>query len=444
MSFTNQSKQQTQQESDKAGTYPLEHVPLAARKSFFSVASILIGFTFFSPTIVAGAQVGSAFPFAQLMIILVLGNLILGIYSACMSGIGAQTGLGAVLLSKYTLGKYGVKWADLLLGGTEMGWYAVNANFIGTLYATAFDKPDMVVFWTIFWAVVMGITAIWGFKAVSLIAYGSLPMIVILVGLVPILALNKVGSLQALLAIQPLSSMSFATAITVIIGTFAAGGTQCNNWSKFCKNGKQGFWAGFVAFFVGNALMVFVGMVAAVAFQESDIAVIFRSMGIMGLAVLILTFNLWSSQNAGASAVGFAGSELFGKPKYRLYIGVGIVISTIAAISGVYQYFVPFLVILGTVIPPLGGTIIGDFLFTWKKKLPRLEYVEFKAFRVAPIAAYLVGTAVAVITSQMNIGLPPLQGIVAAAVCVPIANAVVKACGIDDMHKIKENAEYTE
>ncbi|MDN5897030.1 MAG: hypothetical protein L0H93_23785, partial [Nocardioides sp.] len=41
--------------------YPVTPVPGHARKSFFSLAVVLLGFTIFTPTMLAGAELGRAF-----------------------------------------------------------------------------------------------------------------------------------------------------------------------------------------------------------------------------------------------------------------------------------------------------------------------------------------------------------------------------------------------
>ena len=68
--------------------------------------------------------------------------------------------------------------------------------------------------------------------------------------------------------------------------------------------------------------------------------------------------------------------------------------------------------LLGIFIPPLGGVMLGDYFFIYKRRLPMLQYIKFKLFRVGPVLAYVVGAVVAFITDRMAFGIPPLFGIV--------------------------------
>ena len=113
--------------------YPIDPVPSSARRSLFSLAIVLLGFTFFTPTMLAGAQVGEAFPATTLFWVLLLGSAVLGIYVAVIGGIGARTGLTTVMMCRYTLGRTGAKLASLLLGGTQVGWYGVTVATLAAL-----------------------------------------------------------------------------------------------------------------------------------------------------------------------------------------------------------------------------------------------------------------------------------------------------------------------
>ena len=413
--------------------YPLDHVPQSARVGLLSLSAVLLGLTFFSPTMVAGGQVAASFGLNKFLQAMVIGNLILGLYVAIMSVIGTKTGLTSVLLSRYTLGTGGSKWASFLLGGTQLGWYAVSAAYVAEIFVKALNMPNSYIFWAIFWCVVMGITAVYGFKAMEIVSYIAIPLILILTVWVPVLGVQKAGSWAALAAIAPSGEpMAMTTALTIIVGTFASAGTQVANWSRFAKSAKVSFIAALLAFFFGNGLMIFAGGIGAIAFQLPDIVEVFMQMGIVFFALVILTINIWTTNDAAAYAFGVAGSEFFNKSDKKPFIIGGVAIATVLAVTGVYNFFIPFLVALGIFIPPLGGTIIGDYLFVWKGNIPNINKVEFKSVRVANLAAYLIGTLVAYLTNKFGIGIPPLQGIIAAALMVPVMNAVMK----NDNHKV--------
>ena len=421
--------------------YPITHVPLTARRSFFSIAAVLLGITFFAPTMSTGAQIAAAFRFSDLMLIVLFGNLILGVYVALNCAIGAKTGLTSVMLSRYTLGIGGSKWAGLLLGGTQIGWYAYVSVYTGELFATAFNLPGSAVWFTLLWAVIFGVTAIWGYKAMEKVAYVAVPALLLLVIYIPILAAQSNGGFAAITQAVPTAEMSVATAMTAIVGTFASMGTKACNWSRFAKNAKTAFLAGFIAFMIGNTIMLLAGIIGGLAYNEADFIVVMLRTGLIFFAMVVLTLNIWTTAHAGAYAWGVAGAEMFNKQSKTPFLIGGLVIAIVLALTGFYSQLINFLVLLGIFIPPLGGVMLGDYFFIYRRKLPRLEYIHFKLFRLGPVLAYVVGAVVAFITDRLSFGIPPLFGIVVSAACVPLFDALLKKLGVNDRHAVDENAE---
>jgi len=424
--------------------YPLSHVPLNARRSLLSVSAVLLGFTFFTPTMASGSEIGAMFPFDDLVWIILVGSLVLGIYVACIAAIGAKTGLTSVMLSRYTLGKGGSKWADVILGGTQVFWYAITAEYMGDLFAKGlgFDSRGMTIVFILVWGLIMGFTAFYGVRAMEIVSYVAIPLMAALMVIVIVLAVRHAGSFDAIRAIQPAGGMSVSAAITVVVGTFASGGTQVANWSRFAKNAKVGFIAGLVGFLIGNGIMVFSGMLGGLVFNTGDLIEMMFTMGLTIWAMVILTLNIWTTNSATAYAFGMAGSEMFGKNDKRPFVLGGIIIALVMACFGVTNIFIPMLGVFGTFIPPLGGAIIGDYLFVYKRKLPKLEYVKFKTVRVAPLVAYAIGCAIAYFCGLYNIGIPSLEGIVAAMLLTPLMHILFEKAGKKDSHEVAENAEY--
>lgn len=442
MSNTKENIQAKEPVVDK--DYPLDHVPLSARQSLLSLSCVLIGFTFFTPTMASGATLGRSFTFDKLCLVILVGSLILGVYVAIMCYISAKTGLTAVLQAKYTFGSVGAKWADIILGGTQVFWYGINAEYMGTLFANGlgFEGKAWKIFFILFWGIIMGVTAIYGVKAMSYVSYAAIPLMGVLMVLVIILSLREAGSVDAILSIMPSENMTFASAVTVIVGTFASGGTQAGNWGRFAKTGKQALVAGLMGFLVGNGVMIFSGGLGGLVFGTGDLIEMMLSLGITFWAMLILTLNIWTTNNATAYAFGAAGCEMFGKNKKNVYIIGGIIIGLVISIVGIVNHFIPLLNLLGTFVPPLGGAIIGDYFFVSKSRIPKLQYVTFRKLRIAPLVSYAIGCAAAYLGGVYNVGMPALQGILISMVAVPIVCAIFKKCGIQDEHEVAPDAEY--
>jgi cytosine permease len=394
--------------------YPVTPVPAHARKSFFSVAVVLLGFTVFTPTMLAGAALGPAFSFGDLVLVIALGSLVLGTYVAVMGWIGARTGLTTVVMARYTLGSRGAKLASVLLGGTQIGWYAVVVGTIGDLTAEAlgWDSYGARAAVMIATSALMAATAYWGYHGMYWVSLVSTPLILILAFWVLARSLQEVGGFDGLAGVEPTSSMALAVAVTTVVGTFVSAGTQAPNWTRFAKRGSHAVWACVVGFFIGNGLMIFFGAVGALTFGEGDFVLVLYQLGLVGWGLVLLFGNLWKSNADTAYAFGVAGAELFNRPSKAPFVIGGSVIATLLALTGVQNHLVDYLVLLGTFIPPLGGVIIGDFLARWRSGIP--EGHTPPALRWQNIAAYAVAAGLAWLSGELDVGIPPVIGILVA------------------------------
>lgn len=405
--------------------YPLATVPTTARKSFMSVLVVLLGFTFFSSTMLAGAQVGVAFGFHPFLQLMLIASLILGLYVATLSAIGANTGLTTVLLARYTLGSYGAKWADLILGGTQIGWYGVTVALLAHGVAQAFNMHGLIWLLNIIFGLLMGLTAYYGYRGMEILSALAVPALTILCIWVAIRTFGETGGWGGMAALPGTGGITAIVAISIMVGTFISGGTQAPNWTRFAKSGSEGFWSAFIAFFIGNGAMLFFGAIGAIAFQEPDFVMALYAMGLITWGVFLLVLNLWTTNDNAAYAFGVAGAEFFNVNDKRPFIVGGVIIGIILALTGIYDFLISYLVLLSVFIPPLGGAIIGDYFFVWQRRLPPVEQMKFLPVRWSGVCAYILGTLVAFLGDRFGFGIPPLQGIVIAALAVPVLERVL-------------------
>ncbi|MGY1841668.1 MULTISPECIES: cytosine permease [unclassified Modestobacter] len=395
--------------------YPIDPVPASARRSLFSLSIVLLGFTFFTPTMLAGAQIGAAFPATSLIWVLLLGSAVLGIYVGAIGGIGARTGLTTVMMCRYTLGTRGAKLASLLLGGTQVGWYGVTVATLAQLTASALGwegrGPEVALM--LVGGAVMGATAYFGYKGMYALSLVSVPLLLALAGWVTWRSLEEVGGWSGLTAIVPSESMTVAVAVTIIVGTFASGGTQAPNWTRFARTPTAGFWACLVAFLIGELLMLGFGAIGAVAFGEGDFVLVLYQLGLVGWGLVFLVANLWTTNDNTAYNFGVAGAEIADSRSKKPFVVGGVVLGTLLAVTGIYDNLIDYLVWLGILIPPLGGVVIGDFLARWRSGmsggtalLPSIEWRNIGVYVVASLAAWA--------SNEAGWGVPPVIGVVVA------------------------------
>lgn len=105
--------------------YSLGPVPNTARKGVASLTMVMLGLTFFSASMWTGGSLGTGLSFNDFFLAVLIGNLILGIYTSFLGYIGASTGLSTTfllvsLLVLKALGFLLLFLAVLKLGGLEL------------------------------------------------------------------------------------------------------------------------------------------------------------------------------------------------------------------------------------------------------------------------------------------------------------------------------------
>ena len=398
---------------------PLTETPLSQRKGFFPIALVLFSFTFFTGTMFAGGKIGVAFEFTDILWIVAIGNLLLGAYAATLGFISARSGLNTVLMGRFCFGNWGSKLSDFILGFAELGWFAWGtatlAISLGKIlgFSDSLLIPLMVLFGLGF-----SITAIVGFKGLEYLSRVSIPLMFILLVTSIVLATKEIGGWTGLTSVQPTETLTFATAITMVFGTFASGATQITNWTRMSKSGKIAIWACLVSFVIGNGLMVLAGAWMAIVYQQPDIVEVLVLQGLSIAAVVMLCLNLWTIQGPAIYSVSTAACHMVRSERRKTMVLVAAVAGIILAAAGMYELLIPFLLLLGAIIPPLGGVIMADYWIRHKGKYPLLAEANIPNFNWIGLIAYFTGAIVAYVSPWIA----PIVGIVVACTTYSVLN----------------------
>lgn len=397
--------------------YPLSEVPDDARKPYVSLALLLLGFTFFTATMFAGGQLGAAFAFEELLALILVGNLLLGVYAAVIAWIAARSGLSTALMARFALGERGSALSDLLLGITQVGWYAWGVATIAKVLVSTLDlSPGWALPLMVLFGFGFCLTAFVGYRGLALLSNVAVPAMAVLIAISMVIAWRDGGGWQGLASRSPTESLGWAAGITIIFGTFVSGATQASNWSRFARSPRQAVSATLLAFFIGNGLMVLIGAIGAFVYAQPDIVEVLILQGLTAVGLAMLFLNLWTTQDNTIYNFAAAGCNLL-RTRQRGWVTLGgAAIGTLLAIAGMDALLVPFLIALGTCIPPLGGVIIADYLFQRRGRYPRLAENELAAFHLPGLAAYALATLCAWFAPWA----PPLVGIALALILYPL------------------------
>lgn len=411
--------------------YPLNPVPLSARKSLLSLAPLLMGFALTSTTLFAGGKVGPAFRFApDLLTIVLVGNAILGIYCATLGYIAYKSGLSTVLMARFSFGNIGSRWVDFVLGFTQIGWYAFTSALVGDVVNKLLGIPPSWNWLSIlFFNYAFCSTAYIGYRAMDWLSRLSVPLMLILIFWSLSIATSDVGGFAGLQAIDPKEQLSIGAALTVIVATFISGGTQATNWSRFANSARTAIVGTLAAFFGVNAIMVFAGAFCALVYGNQDIVEVMSKQGILLGGMILLLLNIWTTQDNTIYAFSIASANALRINKRTLFVLGGATIALVLAWGGIYESLVPYLILLGTVIPPIGGIIMADFWLRHKGEFPSLE-TRLPAFHWAGVIAYVAASAIAYVSANSPTGIPifdiaPLNGVISAAILYAILIRII-------------------
>ena len=384
-----------------------EFAPVAphARRGFGTLLFVMLGFTFFSASMYAGANLGNGLRAPQFLLAVLAGNLLLGLYTGLLAHIAAHTGLSTHLLARRAFGKQGAILPSLLLGVTQVGWFGVGVAMFALPVAQMFPALPRLPLILVSGAC-MSLTAYYGIKSLTILSIVAVPAIALLGGASMVKAFHDFGGLPAWFAMDPAHPMSLTAAIGICVGSFISGGTLTPDFTRYSRTPAISVSSTVIAFLLGNSLMFLFGAVAAAFYQTNDISFALKAQGMIAISVLVLGLNIWTTNDNALYAASLGFATLTNRTK-RQFVLINGFLGTVFALVA-YNHFVPWLNLLNLMLPSIGAILILDH-FVIRRRHPNAE-VE-PGIRWAAILAWAAGFCAA----KFLPGIPPLNTVLAAS-----------------------------
>ncbi|MEH7074498.1 purine-cytosine permease family protein [Neobacillus drentensis] len=403
-------------------------VPKEYRKKLSSVAAVWFGFPMVLTSAVIGGLITAQLGFKAGALAMLLGNLLLFVMVGLLSYDAGRTGLNFSLTAQKTFGRSGYYIISGLLSTVVIGWFALQVGLTGATMHGSFGASLLVM--TVLGGILYVAVTYVGIKALSILGWIAAPFY-ILIAVIAIVMAMKDGN-SDILGYHPhvSNAMSFGAAVTLVFAGFADSGTMTADFTRWAKNGREGALSTIFAFPIGNfiaelvgGIVVATGVIPNPTSTGGDFMSVLAGHGplLTILSILFVFINLGSvgTHCLYNGAVGW--SHMTGKKMRPITLIIGVV-GLIVAVSGIYNHFFNWLVLLGVIIPPIGAIMIMDRLVLRKNESANLVNWRPMAFVV-----WILSSAIAL---YCNYYAPHLSvavvGLVSAAVFYGIASMLVK------------------
>ncbi|MBE9404907.1 cytosine permease [Brachybacterium sp. Marseille-Q2903] len=390
--------------------YSLEPVPLSARRGFWAVGFVMLGFTFFSASMSVGARLGNGLDLTGFLAATTIGGLILAAYTGALGYIGARTGMSMDLLAQRAFGVTGSLLPSALIALTQMGWFGVGVAMFALPTGDLLGIGPWPI--VIIAGALMTASAYYGIRAIEIVSFVSVPLIAVLGTYSMITATTDGGGLAEVFAAS--SGMPLVMGIGLVMGSFVSGGTATPNFTRFARSPRIAVITTVVAFLLGNALMFGFGAVGGAFTGQEDIFYVMIAQGLAIPALIVLGANIWTTNNNALYTTGLGFANVTKIDKRPLVLVAGAV-GTLSALW-LYDNFVVWLNVLNATLPPIGAILIADFL------RHRRAYVGTAAKRPARRAGLAWGSVLGVVVGGLvgwfvPLGIASINAMAVAVAC---------------------------
>lgn len=400
------------------------HAPLPDTHSVpgWRVALIIVSFSVSLPGFLNGAQTGLALGLSDAILAAFLSGLILCAGACLTAVVSVRTRLNTYLLVQRSFGIRGAALVNLVIAAIHYGWFGVNVSFFGSAMAAATAQimgvqGDFTIF-VIFGSVLMTVSTIFGFRMLDRLAIVAVPFLALIFIVMCWLAVQGAGLVTEPVASPPVP-MSFGIALSALIGGNMLAVAAMPDLSRYIRTSRGAVWAMALSFPIAAPLLMIVAAATALATGETDImALVVRyGLGLPALAMLVL--SSWTINAANLYSASLSLSATFPTVRPWLFIVVGGAIGGIFALMGIIHSFIPFLLFLGLIVPPIAAIYVIDAWLLFRTADPAESISNLPAMHWRAVSAWVGSVLLALGAGELGLTLttvPTVDATIIAAI----------------------------
>lgn len=392
------------------------------------VASFSIGL----PDFLNGAHNALALGFGGAVIAALFAGIILCIGGSITAIASVRTRLSTYLLVRRSFGTGGAALINTVIALIHFCWFGVNVSFFGEALvqaAQANGLPGSFIGFVILGSVLMTCSTLIGFRALDRLALVAVPILAAILLALVIATLARHGLVVAPHA-APSQPMTLGYAISALIGAYMLAVATMPDLSRYTSTSRGAVASMALSFPIAVPLMMTAAAIPALATQETSVMKLVADYGFGTPVLFLLVLPTWTVNALNLYSSSLSLASTFPNVRQWVFTVVGGGVGTVLALMGILQAFIPFVLFLGLIVPPIAAIYVIDTWTRYRATDAAHSLVGLPRFDWRAVATWLVSSVVAILGTYRGWTLttvPALDATIVAALLYASLRASVRA-----------------
>jgi cytosine permease len=389
--------------------YERSRVPDQEGRGLVGTTLVLMSLCVAIPSLLLGAALVEGMGLGRTITATLWGSLVGTPICILAAHVGVRSRLSTAMTLKFAFGSKGSKIISAIIALDMFCWFAVNTEIFGTSLRDSVESIWNVLLGKPLLCVIAGILmtglTIFGYKAVEKFAYLAVPLLAFV--LLAYLFYSLAHSSFLVVVTKPSFGipMAYPVGISIVAGTFLSVALLMPDFTRYSKGSLQSSLGVFLGLTFGFPIFVLIGAYLTAANQEKDFVKLMLSAGWGAAAVLVIVLTCWIHMNSCLYSASLNLAAIIPRiAKWKLTAAAGLS-GTAIALFGIVDRYVPFLIVLSVVLPPIASVFSADYLLR-KNQYRSGDPDAAGAFRPIAVVSLVIGILVGFATTpRENAGL---------------------------------------
>jgi purine-cytosine permease-like protein len=360
-------------------------------------------------TLQTGAVLASRYGGSDAMVLVVSGAVFGSLLVALLAPVGSRFGVPSMIAARAPLGLRGAQIVSGLLYLTNFAWIAVNNTIAASVCAQLLGGAESARIWAALLGVLATVIVARGPRAVGLADRVAVPLMVIAGSFLTYAAFTLPPKVELASELAP---PPLLWGIDVVIGYQVSWLLMFADYSRYTKSAKAGATAVFAGLALPALWLMPVGWNLARIAGSDDPGTMLAAAGVGWWAAVLVVLATVTTNfvNIYLSSLAWRTLAPRSTGKGSVWV-IGLVGTALGLVSSAWlTQFAELMVLLGSVLVPVGGIFLAHFaVLRSRVDVEGIYKTEgMPAFTPAGFTAWLLGFAVYKLAAPIGATLPAL------------------------------------